>query len=66
MLPSCREFLDDESGATGTEYIEYILLAAIVSFAAFTAFRILERNWTGSGVLQAQDLVVLLRGWASG
>jgi Flp pilus assembly pilin Flp len=63
MLPSCREFLDDESGATGTEYI---LIAAIVSFAAFTAFSILERNWTGAGVFRAQDLLVLLGGWASG
>ena len=41
MLPLCWEFLDDESGATGTEYI---LIATIVSFAAFTAFSILERN----------------------
>ena len=63
MLPSCREFLDDESGATGAEYI---LIAAIVSFAVFTAFSILERNWTGAGVFQARDVVVFLRGWVSG
>ena len=63
MLPSCREFLDDESGATGTAYI---LIAAVVSFAAFTAFSILERNWTGAGAFQAQDLVGLLGVWVSG
>ena len=63
MLPSYRRFLDDESGATGTVYI---LIAAIVSIAAFTTFSILERTWTGAGVFRAQDLVILLGEWGSG
>ncbi len=46
MLPSCREILDDESGAAGTEYIS---IAAIVSFAALP----FSASWRGIGPVPA-------------
>lgn len=63
MLPLRREFLGDESGATGTEYI---LIAVFLSVVAFAAVNDLERNLIGSGVSRAQESVVRLGGRISG